>query len=170
MLAACKSFHNLIEDSYQRVWASSHVGNRLWIILLPWLLPYPGPSVLPSSLIVTVALCGPHNSSPAQWGHCRMRCFIRPGCRQRVWLWGSLLWHWAAFLCRTLQARNKAKRYSFEKKSEWWFHISHIHFAHVLGLDKTNHLEKLTEGLGWEEEEHCHQGLRFEAGFGNLIK
>lgn len=48
-------------------------------------------------------------------------------------------------------ARNKAKRYSFEKKSEWWFHISHIHFAHVLGLAKTNHLKKLTEGLGWEE-------------------
>lgn len=151
MSAASKSFYNLNEDNYQCVWAGRRVGNHLWIVSLPWLLPYPGPSVLPSHLIVTVVLCGSHGSSSAQWGHCRMRRFIRSGCRQRVWLRGSLLWHWAAFLCRTLQARNKARRCTFQRKNVWWLRISHIHFVHVLGLDKIMHLEKLTGGLGWEE-------------------
>lgn len=80
MLAVCKSFHSLIENNYQSVWAGGAVRNRLWIISLPCLLPYPRPSILSSYSTVTAVLSGPHSSSPAQRElHC-VRCFIRPRC------------------------------------------------------------------------------------------
>lgn len=170
MSPACKSFHNLNEEYYQCVWAGRRVRNQLWIISLLWLLPFPGPSILPSHLIVAIVLCGPHGSSSAQWGHCRVRCFFRPVCRQRVWLRGSLLWHWAAFLYKTLQARNKARRYTFQKKNVWWLRISHIHFVHVLGLDKIMHLEKLTGGLRWEEGGALLSGAEIWSWFWKLGK